>query len=64
MNFKGKQRAVKSAMLASNATKIGHIQICALLVISNPKVKRLTQQEFCQGPDKIAMIFESKLVLT
>ena len=24
----------------------------------------LTQQEFCQGPDKIAMIFESTLVLT
>lgn len=52
-------------MLASNATRIGHIQIYPLLGLSLiQKWNDLTQQEFCQGPDKIAMIFESTLVLT
>lgn len=49
MNFKGKQRAVKSAMLASNATKIGHIQIDALLVIPNPKLKRFNTTRIFSG---------------
>ena len=49
MNLKGKQRAVKCAMLASNATKIGHIQIYALLVIANPKVKRFNATRILSG---------------
>ena len=49
MNFKGKQKAVKSAMLVSKATKIRHIQIYALLVIFNPKVKRFNTTRILSG---------------